>query len=757
MKKAIYILMTAVLIFAMAVALIVTNKIKKLNQAEKGFRKEAAVYLLKQLTEDAQTQGKLDALYNPLKNDSGISVAELREAFSFLGVAWTTTEVFDLDNQKDSYRLSPEEFLSVYDTVIHTFADAGVERNTYYVLGASEEGMLRTNEGELPCQFFEDLEVPAEVGDFYVKGGALIYYIGSSEGGATLHNVWLTGYEDGQAQIFMEDTAYSFPCNVTDENQKKTDTLADVVVTNSGLSEILLKSDIIEGRVLGVTDTGLRIEKYGELPRSPYYRIYKIKGDLMEEHTSNILLGYEKASYVVADGVVEAALLTEDIKATNIRVVLNNSDFSSVLHSVVKLTCNTAFTMTYGEETRNFPAEEEVTLNVDSTWFHYNNPDGIVRFVPDEESGRIHLMSVERSQGYPDYRGVIEIAMIGDNLAIVNELPIEEYLYSVIPSEMPTSYPMEALKAQAVCARGYAYRAVLAGTYAAYGAHLDDSTNSQVYNNSLENEKSIFAVKDTYGMVALKDGLPMNTYFFSTSCGVFCNDGDVWGGEASPYLTDHMDTVNLEAASLSEEAAFVNFIKTNNGMDILEKEEQYYRWDITFSAQELSDVINGNLADRMAKAPSQILVKNEKGQYVQSKLDSIGTVQEITVTERGNSGIIKTMVITGTQAEIQVSGQTNVRNLISPKNVVIIRQDGSEVKNFTSLPSPYFYVEKNGESFVLHGGGFGHGVGMSQNGAKVLANLGYDAGQIVQHYYTGAELVNIYEEVKSDNGETSEN
>ncbi len=748
-KKIMTALLVILICIVAAIAMIVVNKIKK-NQADKTvFSKETAVYLLQKLTEDTSKQERLMDLYNPLKNDTGITVETLSMAMEILEIDWTSTDVFDMDHKRDDDCLTEAQFLAVYDTLIALYPQTGVSRSTYYVF--SQGDTVDTNEGEIAYSFLEETELACEVADFYVQNESLIYYIGSSDGAACLHNVWLTGYEDGNAQIFMEGENYSFACNVTDEDQKKTDTLADVVVTNKGLTDIYLKSDVITGKVLGVTDTGLRIEAFGELPISEYYKIYKVYGQLAQEYTSNILVGFEHASFVVADGVVEACLLTEEIKTTDIRVVINNSDYSSVLQDIVKLTCNTAFTMTYGEESRTYMANEQVTLTMDSTWFNYNNPDKIIRFTPDEEDGRIQLISVKRAYGYPEYRGTIEVALIGEQLAIVNELPLEEYLYSVIPSEMPTSYPMEALKAQAICARGYAYKAILAGTYAAYGAHLDDSTNSQVYNNSKEDESAIFAVKDTYGQVALCDGMPMNTYFFSTSCGVFSNDGDVWGGETSSYLTDHMDTVDNEAAQLSAEADFISFIKNGNGMDILEQDEPYYRWSITFTQEQLSDTINQNLAERIAKTPSQILVKNKSGNYVKSQIETIGVVESVTVTERGDSGIIKTMVITGSEAEIQVTGQVNVRNLISPEGIDIVKQDGSTVDTFTSLPSPYYYVEKSGTTFILYGGGFGHGVGMSQNGAKILANMGYSAQDIVKHYYSGAELENIYEEAAADN------
>ena len=753
-KKLIAISMAVILLVLLGIAAIVVNKIRKNQLSENAFSKEAALYLLSGFSEDESVIQSVKDIYNPLKNDTGIKIGELKEAFGLLGITWNHAEIFDLE-KKDSVRLGREDFFKIYDTLIAENTEAGISKNTYYIF--SQGDTVKTNEGEMTYAFCDEITLNPEVADFYVKNGQLIYYIGSSENGAMLHNVWLTGYEEGQARIFMEDESFSFACNVTDEDQKKVDTLADVTVTNQGITDIFLKSEVITGKVLGVTETGLRIEKYGELPRSDYYKIYKVHGQLMEEHTSNILVGFNKASFVVADGVVEACLLTEDIKATNIRVVINNSEYSGVLQSIVKLTCNTPFTMSYGEETREYLAEEQITLNMDSPWFNDHNPDRVIRFTPKEENGRIQLLSVERAYGCPAYRGTMEIALIGDSLAIVNELPIEEYLYSVIPSEMPTSYPMEALKAQAICARGYAYKAVLAGTYAAYGAHLDDSTNSQVYNNGQENENAVFAVKDTYGVVALCDGLPMNTYFFSTSAGVFSNDGDVWGGEASSYLTDHMDTEKNDEADLTSEAAFISFIKNEGTLDILEKNEAYYRWDITFTTEQLSAAINGNLAARIEKAPSQILVKNSSGKFVRSKIDTIGTVEKIEVTERGKSGIIKTMVITGSEAEIQVMGQTNVRNLISPKGIAIVKQDGSTVDTFTSLPSPYYYVEQSGATFVIHGGGFGHGVGMSQNGAKVLAGMGYNAEQIVKHYYSGAKLENIYNEEATENeGEKSD-
>lgn len=117
---------------------------------------------------------------------------------------------------------------------------------------------------------------------------------------------------------------------------------------------------------------------------------------------------------------------------------------------------------------------------------------------------------------------------------LINELPLEEYLYSVVPSEMPASYPQEALKAQAICARTYAYTHMQRAGYEALGAHVDDSSSYQVYNNILEQEEATAAVKATYGQLLVReDGVtPAETYYYSTSWG-YGSDAHVWKTSAA--------------------------------------------------------------------------------------------------------------------------------------------------------------------------------------------------------------------------------
>ena len=123
-----------------------------------------------------------------------------------------------------------------------------------------------------------------------------------------------------------------------------------------------------------------------------------------------------------------------------------------------------------------------------------------------KDGGEVTLDSIERGYGVPSYAGTLELRTTAEGLVIINELPVETYLCKVVPSEMPASYELEALKAQAVCARSYAYQQMAEYGYPEYEAHVNDSTDYQVYGNSQAQEASSQAVSETQGQVARVNG-----------------------------------------------------------------------------------------------------------------------------------------------------------------------------------------------------------------------------------------------------------
>ena len=148
----------------------------------------------------------------------------------------------------------------------------------------------------------------------------------------------------------------------------------------------------------------------------------------------------------------------------------------------------------------------------------------------------ITVTSIERQCGNPIYYGKLEIIKNGEKLNLINELPLEKYLEAVVPSEMPASYEPQALRAQAVCARTYAWKHIQEKGIDGYNADVDDSVNYQVYGNVFPETSTDQAVKDTFGQIMMKDGEPVEAYYFSTSAGITSTD-EIWGArKPAAYL-----------------------------------------------------------------------------------------------------------------------------------------------------------------------------------------------------------------------------
>lgn len=153
-----------------------------------------------------------------------------------------------------------------------------------------------------------------------------------------------------------------------------------------------------------------------------------------------------------------------------------------------------------------------------------------------DDGGGICVESISRQGEAPVYAGTLEIHVGEGGLFLINELPLETYLEAVVPSEMPSDYGLEALKAQAVCARTYACRQMETQSLSQYGADVDDSVNFQVYRNVPPQESTSRAVRETAGQVLTCQGELIEAYYFSTSSGKTSTD-EVWGvQEVSAYL-----------------------------------------------------------------------------------------------------------------------------------------------------------------------------------------------------------------------------
>ncbi|MCI9073746.1 MAG: SpoIID/LytB domain-containing protein, partial [Lachnospiraceae bacterium] len=388
-------------------------------------------------------------------------------------------------------------------------------------------------------------------------------------------------------------------------------------------------------------------------------------------------------------------------------------------------------------------------------------------------TGKIILQSVHRSQGIPAYRGSLELLWTEGGMVLVNELPLEEYLYSVVPSEMPASYPQEALKAQAICARTYAYTHMQRAGYEALGAHVDDSSSYQVYNNILEQEEATAAVKATYGQLLVReDGVtPAETYYYSTSWG-YGSDAHVWKtsaadsygyivprhlnrGEMGRVLTGAVVETAGEAVGpeeLTQEEIFAAAIRSTDPGDF-EAGEGWYRWTYTVKTLDPARILE-RLQDRCDTNDRLVLTRDGED-YVSSPVKSFREIRNLTVLARGAGGVADELLIETDQDTYKVISENTIRYVLCDGETLVRRQDGSQVAAKTLLPSAFFTIEiaKEGETVVgynLTGGGFGHGVGMSQNGARSMAAEGYGAGDILRFFYEGCSVKEIYYDGEAD-------
>ncbi|MBN7772660.1 SpoIID/LytB domain-containing protein [Clostridium aminobutyricum] len=340
------------------------------------------------------------------------------------------------------------------------------------------------------------------------------------------------------------------------------------------------------------------------------------------------------------------------------------------------------------------------------------------------------------------YRGGMAFNITSGKLTMINLLPVEEYLYGVINGELSCSYPIEALKAQAVAARSFAIEKL--GTHNSYGFDLCDTTHCQVYKGyNDEHDQTTEAVDKTRGETIKYEGKTVPAFFYKNSGGYTQDSADVWTGDAG-YLKAVKDEYS-----------------------------PVYSWSQTYTVDELA-----------------------------SKLTSagyaVGTIQSVEITKRNQSGAVDTLQFTGTSGTVQLQKEKirtvfgasiiksnmfsfseyqagastskedfegyicpqNSANMISlSKKAYVLGKDGK----ITLVDTDKLYIHNgssttrvseldssepsgsgmtkglesvSSDSITFYGLGYGHGVGLPQDSAVEMAKRGFTYDEILKYYYT---------------------
>lgn len=598
-----------------------------------------------------------------------------------------------------------------------------IVRETLELLGKGSDTSIIDSRGN--TYGYENVEVPVYcVAEAYVERNEgeddrILVLTERKKDSFTLKNALITVNDaDGFYFLWSGEEMYC-PLKNNEIFQEK---VADLTFAEGKALDRKIKNEKVGGVLLGVAEEGIELEDRGFLPFEEDYRVYQLYGSCKESDRTELKIGYDFADYVMDKGKVCAVLLVKDQNMENIRVAVSNQAYDGIYHEEIKLKADCELNLIYGSygerQSRRIPAGEEVTIDSDSMLVQGDR----LMIEPSAASSRIQVLSLQRAYGIPSYRGRMEIVKKEQGLLLINELLLEEYLYSVVPSEMPSSYPAEALEAQAVCARTYAYRYLLKSGLPEEGAHVDDSVRYQVYNNIEESRNARRAVGETAGEMLFYDGVPIHAYYYSTSCGSGSDERAFGSTEDLPYLNTRRISHEEEEEDLREESAFQDFLKEEHTGDY-EKEEAWYRWQY-----EVQEIDVAKMAEIMKEAFSEIY--------------------DISVEKRLESGLATVLSVKTDTGDYEVKGEYQIRQILSQGGEVI-RADGSAVTTGKLLPSAYLIIsveKKRGNviGYTIFGGGYGHGVGMSQNGAADMARAGRKREEILSFFYEGADLVKMY-------------
>ena len=353
------------------------------------------------------------------------------------------------------------------------------------------------------------------------------------------------------------------------------------------------------------------------------------------------------------------------------------------------------------------------------------------------------------------YRGCLRFAVNGTVMTAVNVVDLEEYLYGVIPAEMPAPYGEEALKAQTLAARTYAMTKLNA--HKSSGYELCDTINCQVYKGySGEDSKTNAVVDETEGEIICYNGTPIEAVFSASTGGYTENSENVWNSvvpylRAVPEVGEYGNNTWTKTLTLSQldsllsakgenigSAQDIVITKISTGGRVQEMKIVGTSGSVTLTKENIRTYFSG----ACGSLPSKMFTINGKGGDPSSGSRSV----QRQATKSSSTGSL-----TSSAAANGITAKTE--GTLSAMNGKNLKLDGLSVSDDTNSnqntpvisTGDYQIYDVNistvgNGTFVFEGSGNGHGVGLSQNGAQDMAQQGYSYEEIIKHYYTGVTI-----------------
>ncbi|MCT4605390.1 MAG: SpoIID/LytB domain-containing protein [Marinisporobacter sp.] len=356
------------------------------------------------------------------------------------------------------------------------------------------------------------------------------------------------------------------------------------------------------------------------------------------------------------------------------------------------------------------------------------------------------------------FRGSMMIKRYADSdLTVINQLGIEEYLYGVVPKEMAGNWPIEAQKAQAVAARSYTI--LNKNKHKNYGFDLCLSTHCQVYGGySSENSRTQRAVDETKGKIMTYNGKVITAFYHSNSGGRTENSENVWSnplgyirGVDDPYSIGQPNDqwTKVYTKQQIEDLLGSKGMFVGNITNIIPKERSKNGRVLKLEIQGT----NGNQILEKGQIRNIFGSKNLKSNWFdimvdgeligQESVDLNNPPKEI---RHENKYVLTANGLKKITAQKQYIDNGEEKELISIKDKYVLTADGLDQIKFKEQPisnpqrNDRILPVSSKDQYVFIGKGYGHGAGMSQWGAKKMAEEGYTYEQILSHYYTGIRI-----------------
>ena len=335
-------------------------------------------------------------------------------------------------------------------------------------------------------------------------------------------------------------------------------------------------------------------------------------------------------------------------------------------------------------------------------------------------------------KGYKYYGGFEYNRISGNNITVINVVGLTDYIKGVIPYEVNPNWPIEAQKAQALCAKCYTVNSL--GKHKSKGFDLCNTTDCQMYqgtNNATATSDE--AVEATEGLFVLYDGEICTTYYHASSGGYTEDAGNIWGKDI-PYLKAVEDTYlkSTRPFSVTLDLEQITWILQAKGLIADAKVEDMY-------VSKYSDV--GNVLALTVELNNGT-TKTFTGDRARTALNSatLGvTIGSHRYTINGGS-TEDTVNINGTPVELDdlyVQGDGKKAKRIDLEDgIVALTANGIEEVTITEPAK----IERDDGIYVINGTGSGHNIGLSQEGARSMAEAGFDFEEIIEFYFTDAEV-----------------